>query len=105
MAREAQIRRAWPSVLCNAGEAQHRIGRKRNNRLDDAMGESRETHSALRYAERCGFVSDAAEVARVIDQVDKVTATLYKLAHRPPGNAARWPMRSEPLHRRCCARR
>jgi len=78
----SQIRRAWPRVACNAGEALRRMGRKTTNRLDDAMGESREVHTALRYAAACGFVEGAEPV---IDRVDKVTATLYKLAHRPRG--------------------
>ena len=78
-----QIRRAWPLVLCNAGESLHRMGRKTTNRLDDAMGEARETHCALRYGMACGFISDRKRGAQVLDQVDKVTATLYKLAHRP----------------------
>ena len=77
-----QLRRAWPRVLCNAGESLHRMGRKTTNRLDDAMGEAREAHAALRYAAACGFIGNAEQV---IDQVDKVTATLYKLAHRPAG--------------------
>ncbi|MBW2453582.1 MAG: four helix bundle protein [Deltaproteobacteria bacterium] len=77
-----QIRRAWPRVACNAGESLHRMGRKRTNRLDDAMGEARETHTALRYAAACGFITNAEPV---IDRIDKVTATLYKLAHRPSG--------------------
>ena len=77
-----QLRRAWPRVVCNASESLQRMGRKTTNRLDDAMGEARETHAALRYAAACGFISNAEPV---IDQVDKVTATLYKLAHRPSG--------------------
>ena len=80
-----QIRRAWPSVLCNAGESLHRMGRKNINRLDDAMGEARETHCALRYGMACGFVSDGDGAARALDRIDKVTATLYKLAHQPRG--------------------
>ena len=77
-----QMRRAWPSVLCNAGESLHRMGRKTTNRLDDAMGEARETHCALRYAMACGFVADTKRAERVLDRIDKVTATLYKLAYR-----------------------
>ena len=78
-----QIKRAWPSVLCNAGEAMHRMGRKGTNRFDDAMGESRETYSALRYGVACGFIGNEERALGIIDRVDKVTATLYKLAHRP----------------------
>ena len=70
-------------MLCNVGEAMHRMGRKKTNRLDDAMGESRETYSALRYGIRCGFIGNEQRALKTIDQVDKVTATLYKLAHKP----------------------
>ena len=76
-----QLRRAWPRVMCNANEALHRMGGKRTNRLDDAMGEAREAHGVLRYALACGYIAgEQAEWA--LDRVDKVTATLYKLAHR-----------------------
>ena len=78
-----QIRKAWPRVLCNAGESLHRMGRKTTNRLDDAMGEARETHCALRYAIACGFIGDGERADQVADRIDKVTATLYKLAHKP----------------------
>jgi len=78
-----QMRRAWPSVLCNAGESLHRMGRKSTNRLDDAMGEARETHCALRYGIACGFIGDTKRAERALDRIDKVTATLYKLAHKP----------------------
>ena len=76
-----QLRRAWPRVMCNANEALHRMGGKRTNRLDDAMGEAREAHGVLRYALACNYLErEAGEQA--LDRVDKVTATLYKLAHR-----------------------
>ena len=79
-----QMRRAWPSVLCNAGESLHRMGRKSSNRLDDAMGEARETHCALRYALACDWLCDSEGAAEVLDRIDKITAVLYKLAHRRP---------------------
>jgi four helix bundle protein len=77
-----QIRRAWPKVLCNAGESLHRMGRKTTNRLDDAMGEARETHYALRYGIACGFFGNAERAEAVAERVDIVTAMLYKLAYR-----------------------
>ena len=67
--------------MCNVSEALHRMGGKRTNRLDDAMGEAREVHGVLRYALACGFIG-GEQPEWALDQVDKVTATLYKLAHR-----------------------
>lgn len=76
-----QLRKAWPRVMCNVNEALHRMGGKRTNRLDDAMGEAREAHGVLRYAMACGFIA-GEQPEWALDRVDKVTATLYKLAHR-----------------------
>ena len=76
-----QLRRAWPRVMCNACEAMNRMGAKRTNRFDDAMGESKEAHGILRYAIACEFC-DVPLAVRTLDRVDKVTATLFKLAHR-----------------------
>jgi four helix bundle protein len=76
-----QLRKAWPRVMCNTNEALHRMGGKTTNRLDDAMGEAREAHGVLRYAIACGYIGgEHAEWA--LDRVDKVVATLYKLAHK-----------------------
>ena len=76
-----QLRKAWPRVMCNTNEALHRMGGKRTNRLDDAMGEAREAHGVLRYAIACNFI-EGEQAEWALDRVDKVTATLHKLAHR-----------------------
>ena len=78
----SQIRRAWVRAGMNAGEAQHRRGMKSVNRFDDAMGEAREAHTGLRMAVAFGFIR-AAQGEPLLDRVDKVVATLFKLAHRP----------------------
>jgi len=80
----SQIRRAWVRTGMNAGEAQHRLGAKGTNRFDDAMGEAREAHTGLTMALALAYVSEGL-ASQVIDQVDRVVAILYKLAHRPPG--------------------
>src|SRR5262245_47448750 len=76
-----QLRKAWPRVMCNVNEALHRMGGKRTNRLDDAMGEAREAKGVLRYPLACGFIA-GKQPEWALDRVDKITATLFKLAHR-----------------------
>lgn len=62
-----QLRNAWPRVMCNTNEALRRMGGKRTNRLDDAMGEAREAQpgdadgTALRPA--LSAVGDRGDVA------------------------------------------
>ena len=79
----SQVRRAWVRAGMNAGEAQHRRGAKSANRFDDAMGEAREAYTGLGLALAFEYVD--AELCRATrTHVDRVVATLYKLAHRPP---------------------
>ncbi len=78
----SQIRRAWVRTGMNAGEAQHRRGAKACNRFDDAMGEAREAHTGLRMALAFDFV-DSARAEPLLDPMDKVVATLYKLSNKP----------------------
>ena len=77
-----QMRRAWTRTTMNTAEAQHRRGAKGANRFDDAQGEARETHAGLRVALALGWVESEHGLA-VLDQVDRVVATRYKLSHRP----------------------
>ena len=72
----AQLERAWCRVATNAGEGQLRRGAKGCNRFDDALGEAREAHVALRYAQACGYARVDAELLR---RVDGVAAVLYTL--------------------------
>jgi len=76
-----QLQRAWCRVATGTGEGQLRRGQKGANRFDDALGEAKEAHTALRFAA-------AFQIARVDDQllqrVDGVAAVLYCLANRPP---------------------
>ncbi len=76
----SQLERAWCRVATNTGEAQLRRGAKGNNRFDDALGEAKEAHTALRYAAACQY-ADIDE--QLLQRVDGVAAVLYCLARRP----------------------
>ncbi len=76
----SQLSRAWCRVATGAGEGQSRRGAKGRNRLDDAKGEAKEAHVALRYVRTCGYAEVSDEL---LDRVDQVVAILYTLAHRP----------------------
>ncbi len=79
----SQVRRAWVRTAMNTGEAQHRRGAKSSNRFDDAMGEAREAHTGLRMAQAYEY-AEPKLTESVLDEVDRVVATLYKLAHQAP---------------------
>ena len=76
-----QLRRASMSVGLNAAEGMHARGKKRLSQLDIAMGSGRESIMALRMAGAIGLL-DAETVAAEADDIDRIVATLYKLAHR-----------------------
>ena len=75
----SQLERAWCRVATGTGEGQLRRGAKGKNRFDDALGEAKEAHVALRYAVACGY-ADIDEV--LMRRVDGVAAVLYTLARR-----------------------
>ena len=76
-----QMRRALNSVGLNAGEGLSARGGNRTVRLESAMASGREVIMALRIAGAAGYV-DAQRVAREVDAIDRIVATLYKLAYR-----------------------
>ena len=76
----SQLERAWCRVATSTGEAQLRRGAKGNNRFDDALGEAKEAHAALRYAAACQY-ADIDE--QLLQRVDGAAAVLYCLARRP----------------------
>jgi four helix bundle protein len=76
-----QMKRALNSVGLNAGEGLHARGGNRTVRLERAMTIGREVIMALRIAGATGYV-DAERVAREVEAVDRIVATLYKLAYR-----------------------
>jgi four helix bundle protein len=74
-----QMTRSSASVALNAGEGLSGRAGTRTVRLHDAMCSGRETIMALRIAAACRYVeSDVA--AREADAIDRIVATLYKLA-------------------------
>ncbi len=75
----SQLERAWCRVATGTGEGQMRRGAKGSNSFDDALGEAREAHVALRYAVACGYAEVDVELLR---RVDGVAAVLFTLARR-----------------------
>ena len=76
-----QLRRAASSIGLNAGEGLAARGGNRTVRLESAMASGREVILGLRIAGAAGYL-DAERVAREVDSVDRIVATLYKLAYR-----------------------
>ena len=76
-----QMRAALNSIGLNSGEGLFARGGNRTARLDSAMASGREVIMALRIAGAAGYV-DAERVARDVDTLDRIVATLYKLAYR-----------------------
>lgn len=77
-----QVKRAINSVGLNAGEGLSARGGNRAVRIESAMNSGREAIVGLRIAGAAGYV-DKERVAREVDSVDRIVATLYKLAYRP----------------------
>jgi four helix bundle protein len=76
-----QLRRAVNSVGLNAGEGLSAAGANRTVRLESAMNSGREVVLGLRIAGAAGYLG-AEQVARELDALDRVIATLYKLTYR-----------------------
>ena len=76
-----QMRRALNSVGLNAGEGLSARGGNRTVRLESAMASGREVIMALRIAGAAGYVQ-TDRVAREVDALDRIVATLYRLAYR-----------------------
>ncbi len=76
-----QMRKAASSIGLNAGEGLNARGGNRNVRLESAMNSGREVIMALRIAGAAGYVP-AERVACEVDTLDRIVATLYKLAYR-----------------------
>jgi four helix bundle protein len=77
-----QMKRAINSVGLNAGEGLWARGGNRTVRIESAMASGREVILGLRIAGAAGYL-DSQRVAREVDNVDRIVATLYKLAYRP----------------------
>jgi four helix bundle protein len=79
-----QMRRSASSVGLNAGEGAYGRDGNRTTRLESAMCSGRETMIALRIAGAAQYL-DRQIVAREVDTIDRIVATLYKLAYRRRG--------------------
>jgi four helix bundle protein len=77
-----QMKRAINSVGLNAGEGLSARGGNRTVRIESAMTSGREVIMGLRIAGAAGYL-DAERVAQEVDTLDRIVATLYKLAYRP----------------------
>jgi four helix bundle protein len=76
-----QLRRALNSVGLNAAEGLHSRDGNRTARLESAMASGREAIMALRIAAAAGYVP-LERVTHEVDALDRIVATLYKLAYR-----------------------
>jgi four helix bundle protein len=77
-----QMKRAINSVGLNSGEGLSARGGNRTVRIESAMTSGREVIVGLRIAGAAGYL-EPSRVAREVDSVDRIVATLYKLAYRP----------------------
>jgi four helix bundle protein len=76
-----QVREAANSVGLNAGEGLYARGGNRTVRIESAMNSGREVMLGLRIAGAAGYL-EAPIVANEVDALDRIVATLYKLAYR-----------------------
>jgi four helix bundle protein len=76
-----QIKRAVNSVGLNAGEGLSARGGNRTVRIESAMSSAREVILGLRIAGAATYL-ETETVAREVDRVDRIVATLYRLAYR-----------------------
>lgn len=76
-----QMKRSSASVGLNAAEGLYGRGGNRTVRLESAMCSGRETMIALRIAGAAEYLA-AEAVAPEVDAIDRIVATLYKLAYR-----------------------
>ena len=76
-----QMRRAGSSILLNVGEGTYSQGRNQAARYHTAMGSASETLACLHVAIDFGYVETID--AGMLDQLDRIIATLRKLARGP----------------------
>jgi four helix bundle protein len=76
-----QMREASSSVGLNSGEGLYARGGNRTKSLEVAMNSGRETILGLRISGAAGYL-DAEVVAREVNDIDRIVATLYKLTYR-----------------------
>ena len=71
-----QMKRSSASVALNISEGNYSRKGSRLARWSDAMGSANETRSALQLAEAVGLAEPSAAL---LDRLDKIVATLWKL--------------------------
>ena len=76
-----QMRRSSSSIVLNLGEGVHSRGRNQGARFQDAMASARETTSCIEVCIALGYL-EGKELERLLDQLDRVVATTWKLIHR-----------------------
>lgn len=76
-----QVREAANSVALNAGEGLYARGGNRTVRIESAMNSGREVMLGLRVSGAAGYL-ETGVVASEVDALDRIVATLYKLAYR-----------------------
>jgi four helix bundle protein len=74
-----QLRRASASVAMNIAEGCGSNGRNAHARFWNALGSAREVDTALELAVAFGYVE--AVDAELVDSLDKVRATLWRVMH------------------------
>ena len=73
-----QMRRATCSVPLNVSEGMYSRGKSQALRYHTAMGSMRETLSCIEVGMALGYVREVD--ASILDRIDRVVATLYKLS-------------------------
>jgi four helix bundle protein len=76
-----QLKRASTSVALNLAEGGHSRGGNQLARFQDAMGSARETIACLEVCIAMGYLK-AEGLEELLDQLDRVVATVWKLVHR-----------------------
>jgi len=75
-----QLRRAMASVALNISEGAGSQGGNQNARYFNALGSAREVGTALEVAQAFGYVGQID--AALLDRLDRIRATLYRIVHR-----------------------
>ena len=76
-----QLRRANSSIALNIAEGVHARGGNQVARFYDAMGSARETVACIEVGVAAGYLVNDDHV-ELLDRLDHVVATLWKLTHR-----------------------
>jgi hypothetical protein len=70
--------RRW-SVVLNAGEGMYSRGKNAGARFQTSLGSMRETLACIEVATAFGYIIKPEP--KVLDRIDKIQATLFRLVH------------------------